>query len=129
MNCDFVTDPDDRASMKFVEATATGVHFSTFDEVFTCDYVCLLSPKDVSIEEWTNIIDGLVKSNGKPYDDLFDLSDKSKVSCVELVLDALRNDPAYLTKFYDLEKMIGSEGNLVPEMFRQCPDFQIDYEM
>lgn len=127
MNCDNITDPSDTASFKFVEATSTGVHYSTFDEVFNCDTVCLLSPLSVSNEEWTKIIDGLLKQKGKKYDDLFDLSDTSRVSCVELVLEALKSAD-YANDFKDLEQLIQQEGNLVPQMYRQSKDFIVAYE-
>ena len=129
MNCDNITDPADRASFKFMEATSTGVHYSTFDEVFgkACDCVCLLTPKNVDNAEWTKIIDGLLKQNGKPYDDLFNLSDATHVSCVELVLDALKS-ANYESDFPNLQELITKEGNLVPEMYRDCTDFTVDFE-
>jgi len=127
MNCDNITDPDNVGGFKFVEATSTGVHYSTFEEVFNCDFVCLLTPKTVSNEEWTVIIDALLKQKGKKYDDLFDLSDSSRVSCVELVLNALQAAD-YATDFADLAKLIEQEGNLVPQMYRSCTDFNVLYE-
>ena len=127
MNCDNITDPNDTGSFKFMEATAQGVHYSTFDEVFNCDYVCLLTPKAVDNKEWTKIIDGLLKQKGKKYDDLFDLADSSRVSCVEVVLNALKAAD-YAEDFRDLEQLIKKEGNLVPQMYRQSQDFTVSYE-
>lgn len=127
INCDNITDPADTGSFKFVEATSTGVHYSTFDEVFNCDSVCLLSPNSVSNEEWTKIIDGLLKQKGKKYDDLFDLSDSTRVSCVEVVLNALKAAD-YANDFRDLERLITEEGNLVPQMYRTSSDFKVLYE-
>lgn len=129
MNCDNITDPADRNSFKFMEATSKGVHYSTFDEVFgkACDYACLLTPKTVDNEEWTRIIDGLLKEHGKPYDDLFDLVDQSHSSCVEVVLNALKAAD-YGEDFPHLEQLIKQEGNLVPEMYRSCEDFDVDFE-
>jgi hypothetical protein len=129
MNCDNITDPNDRNSFKFVEATATGVHYSTFDEVFgrDCDNVCLLTPLTVSNAEWTRIIDALLKQRGKPYDDLFNLSDSTHVSCVELVLDALKAGD-YANDFKNLDALIKKRGNLVPQMYRTCEDFTVDFE-
>lgn len=127
MNCDNITDPTDTGSFKFVEATASGVHYSTFDEVFECDNVCLLTPNTVSNEEWTKIIDALLKQRGKKYDDLFDLADSSRVSCVEVVLDALKAAD-YENDFKDLERLIKEEGNLVPQMYRTSKDFKVAYE-
>jgi hypothetical protein len=127
INCDNITDASDTASFKFMEATATGVHYSTFDEIFNCDHVCLLTPNSVSNEEWTKIIDGLLKQKGKKYDDLFDLADSTRVSCVEVVLNALKAAD-YENDFKDLERLIIEEGNLVPQMYRQSQDFKVTYE-
>jgi hypothetical protein len=125
MNCDNITDPADTKSFKFMEATGVGVHYSTFDEIFHCDTVCLLSPKNVSNEDWTKIIDALLKQKGTPYDDLFDLSDSTHVSCVELVLNALE---AADYEFVNLKDLIKQQGNLVPQMYRTCADFTVTYE-
>ena len=127
INCDNITNPADTGSFKFVEATSTGVHYSTFEEVFNCDSVCLLTPNSVSNEEWTKIIDGLLKQKGKKYDDLFDLSDSTRVSCVEVVLNALKAAD-YANDFKDLERLITEEGNLVPQMYRTSSDFKVTYE-
>lgn len=127
MNCDNIESADDRHKFKFVEATAAGVQYATFDEVFACDSVCLLTPNNISNKEWTQIIDALVNQVGEPYDDLFDLADASRKSCVEVVLDALEAaDFDY--EFANLKDMIDQEGNLVPEMYRLCNDFQVAYE-
>lgn len=127
MNCDNITDPNDRDSFKFMEATSVGVHYSTFDDVFSCDNVCLLTPKEISNEEWTAIIDELVDNHGKPYDDLFNLSDSTHLSCVELVLTALKAID-YDEHFWHLNHMIKDVGNLVPQMYRDCSDFVVVYE-
>ena len=127
MNCDNITDPLDTQSFKFVEATATGVHYSTFEEVFACDSVCLLTPQNIDNAEWTAIIDALLKQQGKPYDDLFDLSDDTHVSCVELVLNALKA-VNYDEEFTNLKILIAEEKNLVPQMYRSCKDFLVKYE-
>ena len=127
MNCDNITDPNNRDGFKFVEATATGVNYGTFDEIFACDSVCLLTPANVTNEEWTKIIDALTQEIGTPYDDLFDLTDSSHKSCVEVVLDALKA-ANYTTEFANLDAMIKKTGNLVPQMFRECADFIVEIE-
>lgn len=124
MNCDFMDSVEDKDKFKFVEATAVGVHYSSFDEAMDCDYVCLLTPKNVDNEEWTRVIDNLIDSNGLPYDDLFDLADKSHMSCVEVVIDAFEG----VEVFEDLDIMIMLEKNLLPEMFKDCKDFEVVYE-
>lgn len=127
INCDNITDPQDRASFKFVEATSVGVHYSTFDEIFDCDTVCLLTPASVSNAEWTSVIDALITQVGTPYDDLFDLSDSTHISCVESVLRALKS-ANYKNEFLVLDTMISKTGNLVPQMYRDCSDFTVRIE-
>lgn len=127
MNCDNITDPANTTEFKFMEATSKGVHYSTFDEVFRCDSVCLLTPKNIDNEEWTKIIDALLLQKGKPYDDLFDLSDSTHISCVELVLNAFKA-VNYEQEFTDLARLIKDEGNLIPQMYRSCIDFTVKYE-
>lgn len=127
MNCDNIENAEDRDRFKFVEATAKGVAYATFDEVFACDRVCLLTPKTVSNEEWTKIIDALLTELGRPYDDLFDLADASHLSCVEVVLNALKAAD-YADDFKNLAELITKEGNLVPEMYRDSSDFTVDLE-
>lgn len=129
MNCDFVSDPNDRNKFKFVEATAVGVHYSTFDHVFACDHVCLLSPRNMSVEEWTTVIDALITYNGRPYDDLFDLADSSRMSCVEVVVKSLEAMPAYENKFKELNKHLKNGNDLLPQTFKDCGDFVVSYEV
>lgn len=128
MNCDFMTKPEDVDKFKFMEATSVGVHYSNFNEVFDCDSVCILTPLNMKNEAWTKVIDNLLVYNGKPYDDLFQLSDSNRISCVELVRDALKADPDYQQNFSNLEQLITWEGNLMPAMFRDCADFKVVYE-
>lgn len=125
MNCDNITDATDTKSFKFMEATSVGVHYSTFDEIFHCDTVCLLTLKNITNEDYTKIVDALLKQKGRPYDDLFDLADSTHVSCVELVLNALE---AADYEFVNLKDLIKQEGNLVPQMYRTCTDFEVAYE-
>ena len=127
MNADNIENAEDRDLFKFVEATAQGVAYATFDEVFACDRVCLLTPKTVSNTEWTRVIDALLSQLGKPYDDLFDLADSTHVSCVEVVLAALAAAD-YAEDFANLAVMIQQQGNLVPEMYRDCVDFTVAVE-
>lgn len=115
---------------RFIEATGKGVHYSGFSEVFDqqCSSVALLKPKSMSIEEWTEALDKARTELGKPYDTIFDLSNDQALSCVELVRVALQNVPDYETNFANFEAMIKKSKNLDPQMFYECPDFEIVYE-
>lgn len=129
MNADNILVADNWEQFKFQEATNSGVHFSKFLEVFDCDSVCLLKPISIDAVEWNYVIDGLLVQNGKQYDDLFDIVDETHVSCVELVLHALRKNPNYLNDFAMFEHMINDVGNLTPQMFRNCRDFEVVLEI
>ena len=113
---------------KLMEATSSGVHCSTFQEVFRCDSVALLKPKNMTIEDWTAVFEKLLKQDGKKYDDLFDLADDQQLSCVELVRTALQSLPDYSIMFANLEEMIVKYGNLTPEMYYTCTDFEVVWE-
>jgi hypothetical protein len=117
------------SDFKLIEATGKGVHYSTFMQVFDCDSVALLKPKNMTLEDWTTALDEARKQNGKPYDNLFDLMDETHLSCVELVRDALLKVPGYAEKFPHFEAMISKERNLTPQMYYDCPDFEIVWEV
>jgi hypothetical protein len=127
MNLD-VGNPSDTEGFELMEATNIGVHYSTFDEVFDCDQICILSPKNIDAAEWAEIMTGLSTQLGKPYDDLFNINDSSHVSCVEMVLAALQALPNFDEAFPHLSSMIKQVGNLTPQMYRDCIDFEVIYE-
>jgi hypothetical protein len=129
MNLDLVSDPENFERFKLMEATSKGVHFSRFEEVFDCDYVCLLQPLNVDNEEWTEIMRGLALQLGKPYDNLFNVYDDSHVSCVEMCLAALWSNPNHGEDFPMLREAIDKERNLTPQMFRDSPDFKVILEI
>jgi len=129
MNVDNVKSADGWEDFKLMEATAPGVHWSAFMDVFNCDSVCLLRPKNLTREEWNAVIDELLKQEGKGYDDLFDLADDSRESCVEMCRVSLQQDPDYLADFPDFEAKIKKVGNLTPQMFRDCTDFEVAFEV
>jgi len=114
---------------RLVEATGKGVHLSTFEEVFDCDRVCLLRPKGYDATDWIDAMDALLQNQGKPYDNLFNLADDTSVSCVELVRDALMAAPDYAANFAAFERDIAKRKNLIPQMFRDCPDFEVVIEL
>lgn len=125
---DEVSDP---ADFRLIEATGAGTHYSTFDDVFDpqCGSVALLKPKSMTLEEWTAAMDKAKNQVGKPYDTLFDLKNDQALSCVELVRVALQNEPNYVADFANFEAMITKDKNLDPQMFYECTDFEIVYEV
>lgn len=125
---DSVESSDD---FRLIEAVGVGVKYSTFDEVFDsqCSSIALLKPKSLLIQDWTAIMDKARTYLGRPYDTLYDLAHDNKLSCVELVRDALRAETDYEKEFAHFEAMIKNATNLDPQMFYECPDFEIVYEV
>lgn len=119
----------DVEDFKLVEATGSGVHYSKFNEVFDCDSVCLLKPKGFTSEDWTETFDDVLKNLGKPYDVFFNIYDEGKLSCVELVRNALMSADDYSKNFSDFENMIKKTKNLTPDMFYNCKDFEVILEI
>jgi len=112
-----------------IEAIGSGVTETPFKDVFNVNGVVLLKPKNLTINKWTAILDRAKTELGKPYDNLFDLKNDKALSCVELVRVALQADPDYATNFAEFERMIKKEKNLTPQMFYDCSDFEIVYEV
>lgn len=124
---DTVSTTDD---YRFIEATKVGVHYSKWGDVFNdqCSAVALLKPRSLSVDQWTTVLEKAKTYQGRPYDTLYDLADDQKISCVELVRNALRAIPTYDVDFSNFEKMIARDGNLDPHMFYECPDFEVVWE-
>jgi hypothetical protein len=114
---------------RFVQAIGTGVEYTTLDKVTAVNSIVLLSPKNMPIEQWTAVLDKAKSQMGKKYDTLFDMKDDTKVSCVELVRLALMADPNYATNFAHFEAMVQKNNRLTPQMFYDCPDFKVVYEV
>lgn len=123
---DEVASDDD---FRLIEATGTGTHYSTFDDVFQVHGVALLKPKSMSVEYWTAVMDKAKSDLGKPYDTLFDITQDQDLSCVELVRNALMAEPNYAIDFSNFEAMIASKKDLTPQMLYDCPDFEVVYEV
>lgn len=124
MEDEVATDKD----FRLIEATGAGVNYSPFDLVFQVHGVTLLKPKNMSADHWTAVIDRAKTEIGKPYDSLFDIKNDNALSCVELVRTALMAEPNYAENFANFETMISENKNLTPQMFYDCPDFEIVYE-
>ena len=114
---------------RIVEAIGVGVEYTPFAQVFDVNGVVLLKPKNMTIEDWTLTLDKAKTEVGKPYDNLFDLKNDQALSCVELVRTSLMADPDYATSFANFEALIAKRKNLTPQMFYDCPDFEVVYEV
>lgn len=110
-----------------VEATGPGVHTSKFMEVFDCDSVCLLIPKNFTMEDWADVVAKVPSEYGKKYDTLFQYKDESKVSCIELIRILLKATTDYFSDFAHFEYKIEKEKQLTPQMLYDCPDFKKIY--
>lgn len=111
-----------------LEAIASGTKLSRFMEVFDCDSVAVLAPKNMPVSEWTKVVTDGLQQLGKPYDNLFDEQDRSHLSCVEVCWHSLKAVPGYGEMFPNLEKMVANVKNLTPQMFYDCPDFRVVFE-
>lgn len=123
---DTVTTNDD---FRFVEAIGTGVQYATFDQTMAVNSIALLKPKSMKLEDWTAVLEKARTDIGKPYDTLFDLSQDQSLSCVELVRDVLMADDDYYTNFARFEAMCQKHKKITPQMFYDCPDFQVVLEI
>lgn len=119
----------DDSDFRIVEAIGTGVTYTPFAKVFNVNAVVLLKPKSMSVEHWTKVLDKARTEVGKPYDNLFDLKNDNALSCVELIRTALMEEPGYAVNFANFEALIKKRKNLTPQMFYDCEDFEIVYEI
>jgi hypothetical protein len=128
MNLEDEVKSDD--DFRLIEAVGVGTKYSTFEDAFgTVDGVVLLKPKNMTLTEWTAVLDKAKSELGKPYDSLFDLKNDNKLSCVELVRTALMALPDYFVRFAKFEEMIQKRKNLTPQMFYDCEDFEVHYQV
>lgn len=112
-----------------IEAVGAGTHITPFNSVFDCHAVALLKPKSMTLEKWTSVLDKARSELGKKYDTLFNLADDKEVSCVELVRSILMAEPNYAVDFAIFEAMIKKHGNLDPQMYYECSDFEVVFEV
>lgn len=118
-----------RDDFMLIEAIGKGVTISKFNDVFSVNSVALLRAKNLTADKWTAILDAARSKVGRPYDNLFDLKSDAAINCVELVRDALLADPDYATNFAQFEAMINEHKILTPQMFHECEDFEVVYEI
>lgn len=118
------------SDFRFIEATGSGVHYSTFINVFdNVDSVALIVPSNITLAEWTKALDKARSYLGRPYDNLFDLKSDLEINCVELIRLALQETDDYYVNFAEFEKLATSKKKLTPDMFIECPDFKVVFEV
>ena len=113
---------------RIIEATAPGVHYSEFMDVFDCDSVALLVPNNFTPASWDVALQRAANCLGLPYDTLFDFRDAKALSCIELVLEALRATPFCAIEYSTIEKL-ARQGNLTPQSLYDSGEFKVVYEI
>lgn len=113
--------------LKIVESIGKGVVKSNFYRALNVDSICVLKPKYLSEEEMETANELAVKYIGALYDTCFNINDDSRLSCAELVYRSLSRTKPY--GIPGLNTMIRRLGNLTPQMFYDCGDFEILLEI
>jgi hypothetical protein len=115
------------SDLDIIESIGAGVVRTNYYRALNVDSVCILKPKYYNEKELEVANELAIKYLGALYDTAFDINDDSRLSCVELAYRCLiRSKPSGLP---GLSKMIKQSGNLTPQMFYDCGDFEIVYEM
>lgn len=128
--CNVEGDVENHMDYRLIEATGEGVHWSTFMQVFDCDSVALLKPRGVASDEWTLVMDAVIRELGQGYDLLFDIRDASQVSCVEMLYQGIKMLPGFEQRFTNLLTLIRlNKGELTPQMLYDCKDMDIVFEV
>lgn len=109
---------------RFLESVGSGVRIAKFMEIFNCDAVCILKPIMPGRMSWENAVSAGLRKIGSDYDLFFDIRDRSKFSCVEIMLFCIEQITNYKARFHGLLAMIDNEKNLTPDMFIECGSFQ-----
>jgi uncharacterized protein YycO len=119
-------DSKDRSQFKIFEAIASGVKRNRFEDVFNADKACLLRVRGFDSQFVSDAIKAYLEAQlGKKYDTTFNLSSDKRLSCVELIYNALKHAGYPLTSLHDL---ICEYKNLTPDMYYECREFEIVYE-
>lgn len=120
-----------RDDLKLYESIGLGVTSTPFDKVFDVDSVALLKPKKAEGFTWDLVLKEAREDVEKkvPYDGNFNLLDETKMSCVEYVRHCLRQEWGYGYRFKNFERMVKKYKQITPDMYYDCGDFEIVYEI
>lgn len=125
---------DTMYQLRFIEAIGRGVVENDSVEVLNCDSMVLLVPqlygKDpILTKAWDECVQSSPKDLGKKYDTRLNIKDPTCVSCVEEILDQIKEIPDYEHHFSGLLALIEKEKNLTPDMLYDCNDFRVLLEI
>jgi hypothetical protein len=114
-----------------VEAIGKGVVVNGPREVLNVDGVAILIPKNVHLVSWQMILDEARRHviDGTEYDNLFDVMNDKKVSCIELIYDSLKEVENHRELWPNFFKLVETKGNITPQMIYDCGDFEVVYEV
>jgi hypothetical protein len=114
-----------------IEAIGKGVLVNKPSKVLNVDGVAILIPKRMHLVSWEMIIDEAKRHAeiGTKYDNLFNALNDNKVSCIELVYDALKEIENHKELWPNFFRMVEEEGNVTPQMLYDCGDFEVIYEV
>ena len=113
--------------LEIIESIGIGVVKSNYYRAFNVDSICVLKPKYMNDEEMEFANDLAVKYIGALYDTGFNLNDDIRLSCAELVFRSISRTKPYALP--GLNTMIKRLGNLTPQMFYECGDFEVLLEI
>lgn len=114
-------------NLDIIESAGRGVQRVSFYRALCVDHICVLKPKYLNNDQMEQVNELAKSYIGTLYDSTFDLHNDNRISCVELIYRTImRVSPGALP---NLNAMILKYGNLTPQMFYDCGDFEIVLEM
>lgn len=113
--------------LDIIESVGKGVVRTNYYRALNVDSICILKPKHFCEDEVENANDLAVKYIGSLYDTSFNIYDDNRLSCVELAYRCLSRVKNH--GLPGLNTMVRRMGNLTPQMFYDCGDFEIVYEI
>lgn len=117
------------SDIRFIEAIGKGVTDSHWSDVFDVDGVCVLRPRYYDSATLLKQVPHVENDIGKPYDDALNPYDDHQMACVEVGRELLKHIPKYEHTMRVFENMISRRKYLTPDMFKDCPDFEIVLEI
>lgn len=117
------------SDIRFVEAIGKGVVDSHWSDVFNVDGVCVLRPIYFDSATLLKQIPEIENDIGKKYDSKLNPYDDNQMACVEVGREIMKHIPGYEKSMRVFESMIARRKYLTPDMFKDCPDFEVVLEI